>query len=72
MSVVLVPNLVNEPILLSLAVALWVALCLSKSYHQLLCLSYLFLHEALVSLTLGPFLGHLRSFEEQDAHEVFF
>lgn len=28
MSVVLVPNLVNEPILLSVAVALWVALCL--------------------------------------------
>jgi len=28
MSVVLVPNLVNEPILLSLAIALWVALCL--------------------------------------------
>ena len=41
MSVVLVPNLVNEPILLSLAVALWVALCLYVSLLDRTPASYL-------------------------------
>ncbi|MBP30588.1 MULTISPECIES: FUSC family protein [unclassified Methylobacterium] len=40
-SVVLVPNLVNEPILLSLAVALWVALCLYVSLLDRTPASYL-------------------------------
>lgn len=41
MSVVLVPNLVNEPVLLSLAVALWVALCLYVSLLDRTPASYL-------------------------------
>ncbi|WCS27688.1 FUSC family protein [Methylobacterium sp. NMS14P] len=41
MSVVLVPNLVNAPILLSLAVALWVALCLYVSLLDRTPASYL-------------------------------
>ncbi|WP_345819986.1 FUSC family protein [Methylobacterium fujisawaense] len=40
-SVMLVPNLVNEPILLSLAVALWVALCLYVSLLDRTPASYL-------------------------------
>ncbi|MHB2209131.1 FUSC family protein [Methylobacterium sp. CM6257] len=41
MSVALVPNLVNEPFLLSLAVALWVALCLYVSLLDRTPASYL-------------------------------
>jgi len=41
MSVLLVPNLINEPVLLSLAVALWVALCLYVSLLDRTPASYL-------------------------------
>lgn len=52
-SVVLVPNLVNEPILLSLAVALWVALCLYVSLLDRTPASYLLMLAGYTAALIG-------------------